>query len=201
MPAIAAPGADTDEVWIDYVSDVGDGFDATATVAWMLAQEQLVVDGGDAAACGAPMLVLGGDQVYPFASLEEYEDRFVGPVPGDAARTPTRPHPADAGHPRQPRLVRRADRVHAGLRPGPSGADGSRPREGLDDAEPGAPAPTAGRWIGGWLTAQRRSYFAVQAPHRAGGCGASTSSSTRTSTTPRWSTSTPRPSACGRATP
>ena len=49
-PDIAAPGTDTDDVWIDYVSDVGDGFDATATVAWMLAQDQLVVDDEGAAA-------------------------------------------------------------------------------------------------------------------------------------------------------
>ena len=34
-------GTATEDLWIDYVSDVGDGFDATATVAWMLAQDHL----------------------------------------------------------------------------------------------------------------------------------------------------------------
>ena len=160
VPAIAAPGADTDEVWIDYVSDVGDGFDATATVAWMLAQEQLVVDGGTPLPRGS-VLVLGGDQVYPFASLEEYENRMLGPYRAMLPHT-------DAPHPLMLAIPGNHDwydgltafmRVFAQARPEPTAAAHAR---GLDDAEPGAPAPTAGRWIGGWLTAQRRSYFAVQ---------------------------------------
>ena len=36
-------------VWIDYVSDLGDGFDATYAIAFLLAQPHLAVDGAQAA--------------------------------------------------------------------------------------------------------------------------------------------------------
>ena len=72
---------------------------------------------------GAGILVLGGDEVYPAASTEGYEDRLEGPWRAALPWTPpldpdTRP-PAAVRHPRQPRLVRRADRVPAPVRPGP----------------------------------------------------------------------------------
>jgi len=59
------------------VADTGDGFNATFAVA---AQ----VNGMYGAPDPAHLLVLGGDEVYPVASVENYEDRLVSPF--DAAR-------------------------------------------------------------------------------------------------------------------
>src|SRR5687767_14527252 len=66
-----------EDFWFDFVADCGDGFDATYSVAYLLAQPHLDVDGlrlprGQA-------LVMGGDQVYPTASAAAYEDRLRGP--------------------------------------------------------------------------------------------------------------------------
>lgn len=81
--------------WIDFIADLGDGFDATYTMAWALAQPELQVQ---AAQPGQPpvrlpksqLLVMGGDEVYPAASERAYEDRLVRPyraasLPGPAA--------------------------------------------------------------------------------------------------------------------
>ena len=97
------------DLWLDFVADLGDGFDATATTAALLAAPSLVVDGpaGPDGAPGPPrtlprghVLVLGGDEVYPAASARAYEDRTLGPfasalpapppgAPRDAATEPT----------------------------------------------------------------------------------------------------------------
>src|SRR5690606_28275312 len=37
--------SDKPEIWIDFISDLGDGFDATYTMAHLMAQEQLEVEG------------------------------------------------------------------------------------------------------------------------------------------------------------
>ena len=89
------------DLWVDYTADLGDGFDATATVAALLAAPTLAVDGPDAPD-GSPgarrtlprghVLVLGGDEVYPAASARAYEDRTLGPyaaaLPAPAPGTP-----------------------------------------------------------------------------------------------------------------
>jgi len=87
------PGADG-TLWIDFVADLGDGFDSTYAVASLLGQERLELAGGD----GPPelprgrVLVMGGDEVYPSPTREDYEDRFRGPY---AAALPWAP-PASA---------------------------------------------------------------------------------------------------------
>ena len=60
---------DDGELWLDFVADLGDGFDATYSVASLLAQPSLTVDG--AALPRGRVLLLGGDQVYPTASAED----------------------------------------------------------------------------------------------------------------------------------
>src|SRR5215203_5526118 len=55
------------ELWVDYVADLGDGWNSTYTVAGLLAAEELKVELDDetfATERGA-ILVMGGDQVYP----------------------------------------------------------------------------------------------------------------------------------------
>ena len=62
----------TGAVWFDYVSDLGDGFDATYAIAYLLAQPELRVKGyGDPLPRGN-LVVMGGDQVYPTATREDY---------------------------------------------------------------------------------------------------------------------------------
>ncbi|MET8368990.1 metallophosphoesterase, partial [Micromonospora profundi] len=64
-------------LWLDYVADLGDGFNATYSVAYLLAQPELTVDGHRLPR--AQTLVMGGDQVYPSAAYAEYENRCKGP--------------------------------------------------------------------------------------------------------------------------
>jgi hypothetical protein len=70
------PGTDG-ELWLDYVADLGDGFNGTYSIAYLLAQPWLDVDGHRLPR--GEVLVMGGDQVYPTASGEAYEDRCKGP--------------------------------------------------------------------------------------------------------------------------
>jgi len=78
---------DTGELWLDYVSDLGDGFDATYSVAGVLARPVLDLPAPEQTAGGdhsltlprGQLLIMGGDQVYPSASSRAYEDRLEGP--------------------------------------------------------------------------------------------------------------------------
>lgn len=74
--------SDAPELWIDYVADLGDGFNSTYALAWLLAQPALEVARPSGQAVRLPRgqaLVLGGDQVYPTATRGEYRRRFTGP--------------------------------------------------------------------------------------------------------------------------
>jgi len=127
------------EMWLDYVADLGDGFHATYSVAWLLAQRHLTLDGDELPR--GRLLLMGGDQVYPLASGDGYENRMKGPY---RAALPEPP-------PGQPRPTLFAlpgnhdwyDGLTAFLRLFARRKDGH---------------------IGGWRTQQRRSYFAVKLP-------------------------------------
>jgi Calcineurin-like phosphoesterase len=67
------------EIWIDYVSDLGDGFNSTYAVAYLLAQEQLQVEGVTEPLQRGNILIFGGDEVYPTADRKEYKNRLVTP--------------------------------------------------------------------------------------------------------------------------
>jgi hypothetical protein len=64
-------------LWVDYLADLGDGFDATYAIASLLAKETLDV-GGTATHRGA-LLIMGGDEVYPLASGDNYRKRLRDP--------------------------------------------------------------------------------------------------------------------------
>lgn len=64
-------------VWIDYVSDLGDGFDATYAIACLIAQPRLEVD-GQVLPRGS-LVVMGGDEVYPYATTRDYVLRMRHP--------------------------------------------------------------------------------------------------------------------------
>lgn len=64
-------------VWFDYVSDLGDGFDATYAIAYLLAQPSLNINGHELPR-GA-LVVMGGDEVYPYATTDDYALRMRHP--------------------------------------------------------------------------------------------------------------------------
>ena len=138
----AEPGRD--EIWLDYVADTGDGFAATATVACQVGKPELRVDGVDRPLPRGDILVLGGDEVYPSASTEGYENRLEGPW--RAALPWTEPAPTAPHHPTVYAIPGNHDWY--------DGLTGFLRQFGQ------------GRWLGGWRTNQSRSYFAVQLPHR-----------------------------------
>jgi hypothetical protein len=126
------------ELWIDYLSDTGDGWAATQTMAWALAQPSLTV--GDEDLPRGKILLLGGDQVYPTATPEAYEDRFKGPFAAALPRSP------------------------AGQEPEMFATPGNH--DWYDGLVSFLRLFCATQWIGGWRTRQRRSYFALQLPNK-----------------------------------
>ncbi|WP_346015541.1 hypothetical protein [Bradyrhizobium sp. 153] len=87
------PGPDG-ALWLDFVADLGDGFDSTYAVATLLARKQLEV-GGRRLPRGQA-LIMGGDEVYPKATAEAYRNQLYWPYawaspdprPGEAAGVP-----------------------------------------------------------------------------------------------------------------
>ena len=138
VPAEGEELAEGESLWFDYTADVGDGFEATYTVAALLAQDHLQVDGHDASLPRGQMLVLGGDQVYPRANTKAYEDRTVGPY--RAAMPWATPQPLMLALPGN--------------------------HDWYDGLTSFLRLFTQDRMIGGWRTEQKRSYFTVQLPHR-----------------------------------
>ncbi len=128
------------DFWLDYVADLGDGWNSTYTVATLLATEALELDwnGETHKTERGRILVMGGDEVYPVPKAREYENRLLGPY-----RSALPCAPAEA-----PELFA---------------------VPGTHDWYDGLVNFTSifcrSRWIGGWRTSQRRSYFAVKLPH------------------------------------
>ena len=105
----AGPAAD---LWVDFVADTGDGFDATFATARCLAGEPGVIirDATGAVPTDVPadpdlglfpgrgpraeLLVLGGDEVYPVASAEDYSARLSNVLAAARALAPAAPAPA-----------------------------------------------------------------------------------------------------------
>jgi hypothetical protein len=94
---IAADPADTDldyssdgaPFWFDFLADTGDGWNPTYAMARLVSEDALAVGGKDLPR--GRLLLLGGDQVYPSASREEYAARFRAPfeeayAPGNKPR-------------------------------------------------------------------------------------------------------------------
>jgi hypothetical protein len=65
-------------VWVDYVADLGDGFDSTYAVAYLIGRKGLALPGVGTLP-RAQCLIMGGDQVYPDASRYDYEKRMQRP--------------------------------------------------------------------------------------------------------------------------
>lgn len=77
-------GRETQDFWFDYISDVGDGFDPTYTMALHLTRDKLNLSEQTAKAPlysteRGEFVVFGGDEVYPIASFQDYKDRLTDP--------------------------------------------------------------------------------------------------------------------------
>jgi hypothetical protein len=90
VPAEVFDRSGEDEVWLDYVSDLGDGFNSTYTVARLLARKELELSqaGQVHRTERGQILVMGGDQVYPVPTRSQYENRFLGPYRAAMPRSP-----------------------------------------------------------------------------------------------------------------
>jgi Calcineurin-like phosphoesterase len=137
------------EIWIDYMSDTGDGFNSTFTMAKLLAAQQL--DVGKTGVHGnnvlsekrslprADLLILGGDEVYPTPEKIEYDNRFAGPF--------------DTAFPEEP----------AENRPKMFAIPGNH--DWYDGLTNFTKLFFQQRKIGNWQTCQDRSYFAIKLPY------------------------------------
>lgn len=128
-----------DDLWFDYIADLGDGFDSTYAMARLLAKKTLRVasESKSVETQRGKFVVLGGDQVYPTASREEYQDRLVGPY--------------------RAALPYSKDPLHMFAIPGN--------HDWYDGLTSFSRLFCQGRWIGGWKTKQTHSYFAIKLPH------------------------------------
>ncbi len=128
---------------IDYLADTGDGWDATYTLAYHLAQPVLAVaaaGGGRELLARGQVLIFGGDEVYPVAGRAEYERRLVAPFETAMA-----------------------------LSPGGASAPDVYAIPGNHDWYDSLVAFTrlfiGKRWFAAWRSRQTRSYFALPLPH------------------------------------
>lgn len=136
-------------VWLDFLADLGDGFEATYAMAYLLASDKLDVAGPKAQAVSLPageVMVFGGDLAYPNATVKEYTDRCLTPY--DMAFQTEDPK-------RQLFYIAGNHDWYDGLTAFTSVFCTARDRytHGL------------GKQIGGWRCHQRRSYFALKMPY------------------------------------
>ncbi|HEY0003781.1 MAG TPA: metallophosphoesterase [Pyrinomonadaceae bacterium] len=135
-----------DSIWIDYVGDVGDGWNSTYAIACELAKEEgnytytdsQTGEQWNAETKRGDVLIFGGDEVYPTASREVYNERLVAPYE-TALRYSHDPYP------------------HVFAIPGN--------HDWYDSLVAFTRLFTARPWFAGWRTRQERSYFALKLPH------------------------------------
>jgi len=130
------------EIWIDYISDTGDGWNPTYAVAYYSSCPNLELKYNDKTfeTKRGDVLIFGGDEVYPTPNKENYNLRLI--VPYETAF-------GDDDPPRRP---------HVFAIPGNHDwYDGlaAFSRIFCSDLD---------RTFAGWLTRQRRSYFALKLP-------------------------------------
>lgn len=130
--------SDREDIWIDFMSDLGDGFNPTYTMAHLLAKDKLEVKGKEIKR--GKILVMGGDEIYPTPEMHEYRNRLQGPY--HAA------FPADRNDPDPPHLF---------AIPGN--------HDWYDGLTNFIKVFMQKRSLGNWRTQQSRSYFALKLPH------------------------------------
>ena len=132
-------------VWVDYVSDLGDGFEATYAMAYLMAPETLNVEGAGELRAGN-VLIMGGDQAYPQATRQEYQNRLIDPY-------------------NWAYMTDRATRKLFSIPGNHDWYDGLGAFDGLFCSARDRISRGVGRKIGGWRCQQHRSYFAIKLPY------------------------------------
>lgn len=145
--------------WIDYVSDLGDGFDPTMAVAFQLTRPTLTLPIDRSGDLPEPpvnylprgrLLVMGGDEVYPHATPEGYAKQLVLPY-RMAARARTDGQTAEQ--------MPRSDTSIVVAIPGNHDWYGGQEHfEGM--------FVHAQEFAGHWSAPQTERWWAVQLPHR-----------------------------------
>lgn len=131
------------ELWFDFISDTGDGFNSTYSVAVTAAADKLKVllaSGQMKELFRGKILFLGGDQIYPTPTVEGYDQKFRTPF---AKAFPKKEDPNDCAH------------MYA--------IPGNH--DWYDGLGAFLKVFCQKRWTGNWATHQRRSYFAVPLPY------------------------------------
>jgi len=136
-------GKKREHIWIDYVGDVGDGWNPTYVIAHCLAQPTLAIARDDTTSkepcltTRGDILIFGGDQVYPIANRLNYKQRLLGPYQ-TALESTDQPRP------------------HAFAIPGN--------HDWYDSLVSFTRLFCQKRFFAGWQTDQSRSYFALKLP-------------------------------------
>ncbi|MBX3252522.1 MAG: metallophosphoesterase [Chitinophagaceae bacterium] len=136
--------ASEEEIWIDFMSDTGDGFKATYSMAKLLAADFLDVniEGTNERLPRGRILLLGGDQIYPSPTAKLYEQKFQ--VPFASA------FPEDS--------LKHGEQIpHLYAIPGN--------HDWYDGLGNFMKIFCQQRTIGAWQTIQRKSYFAIKLMH------------------------------------
>ena len=132
-----------DDFWIDYISDVGDGWDSTYGMARLLGKAELNFDAslgqkedGEYKTKRGNILVFGGDEVYPTAGHSAYKQRLVEPYKAAFSESVTTSSPTvfaiPGNHDWYDSLVSFSARFLRQIK------------------------------FAGWMTLQQRSYFAIK---------------------------------------
>jgi hypothetical protein len=137
------------EIWIDYVSDTGDGFNSTFSIAKLVSEQKLklalkndfTIESRVETQAGK-IIIFGGDQVYPTPEMAEYENRFKIPF---GTANPYNESTPESARPRMFAIPGNHDWY-----------------DGLGNF---ISLFCQKRRIGNWQTVQERSYFAIQLPH------------------------------------
>ena len=73
------PDRPISEMWLDYIADVGDGWNSTYCTAYNLVQdlELTAPDGTSYSTRHGSVLIFGGDEVYPVANRANYRQKLI----------------------------------------------------------------------------------------------------------------------------
>ena len=143
-PGALPGGGEGGPVWVDYLADTGDGFDSTFAIASLVGAPSLEIEGAGTLP-GGQVLVMGGDQVYPFASFDQYDARLLTPF---ASRTP-KPRRPTASCSRSPATTTGTTACPLSINCSAARATATRTSS---SSAPGR-------------CEQHRSYFAIKLPH------------------------------------
>ncbi|HZJ32643.1 MAG TPA: metallophosphoesterase [Vicinamibacterales bacterium] len=159
-PVFSSDHQKSNGVWIDFVADVGDSWEATHAIATLMAKRELDVAGYRGMVPGlergqlphADLVVIGGDLVYPTPTRDSYRRRTCEPI-GSAFPAREVAPPVKQGE--KPPVIR--ERYLAAIPGNHDWYDGltSFVREFCQ-----------GGSIGGWQLLQARSYFALKLTRR-----------------------------------